>query len=350
MTMLPNEQVLLNLAIERLQREAGLSLKFIQSQLNCEPSNQLDGTLEVNGRFIFGVEAKQYIRKKQLNGVIDQIKTLNEVYQAHPILLVTDYLSRPIQEQLRANDICYLDLAGNAYLESKDFFVRIDGDYKGVIPNFKKEGFFTPATLKLAFALLADPNILPLPFREIEPLSGVGKATISSFFTHLEKEGHLEIDGKKRLGFRKKETLASLWTQAYGKALRPKLSLGHFRFSNKKAYHDWKSNWPGELDTLWGSEPAADLITNYLSPGKWTIYSHLSKVELMKRFRLIPDEKEGNVHLIQTFWPEALSQHLKLQKTVPPFLIYSDLLLSEDSRNIETAQLIKRDYLAYLFG
>lgn len=55
------------------------------------------------------------------------------------------------------------------------------------------------------------------------------------------------------------------------------------------------------MKTWWGSEPAGDILTNYLKPGELTPYTLESRNELIKHYRLIPD-KEGKVKVYQKFW------------------------------------------------
>ena len=64
-------------------------------------------------------------------------------------------------------------------------------------------------------------------------------------------------------------------------------------------------------------------------------------MELMTKMMLVPDSK-GDIEIIQHFWQEADS----LEKNcAPPILIYADLILSQDPRNIEVADFIFNSYL-----
>lgn len=60
----------------------------------------------------------------------------------------------------------------------------------------------------------------------------------------------------------------------------------------------------------------------------------------MKATRLFPDP-EGEIEVYETFWeiePEV-------EKCVPPLLVYADLIINEDKRSIETANIIYEKYL-----
>ena len=98
------------------------------------------------------------------------------------------------------------------------------------------------------------------------------------------------------------------------------------------------------MKTLWGAEPAGDLLTDYLRPGELTMYTLEDKRELIKNYRLIPDEK-GNVKVYQKFWNyDEVNDNI-----VPPLLVYIDLMNTNDRRCKETAQKIYEQLLQNKF-
>ena len=90
----------------------------------------------------------------------------------------------------------------------------------------------------------------------------------------------------------------------------------------------------------WGSEPAGDLLTGYLRPEELTIYTTETRNELIKNYKLIPDEK-GNVKVYKKFWQEDEDNG----NFVPPLLVYSDLINSDDSRCQETGVMVYKKFL-----
>ena len=91
-------------------------------------------------------------------------------------------------------------------------------------------------------------------------------------------------------------------------------------------------------NTFWGGEPAADLLTNHLRPEKFLIYTRENRMELMKNYRLMPD-KNGEIEVLGLFWKQEDG------KTVPPLLVYVDLMLEGGKRNKETAEIIYNEYI-----
>lgn len=140
-----------------------------------------------------------------------------------------------------------------------------------------------------------------------------------------------------------KKELLNKWIAAYEEKLKPSLEVGTFRFLNEEDFRNWKNLSLNPNKSWWGGEPAGDLLTNYLRPETLTIYTEETRNELIKNYRLIPDPK-GNIRAYKKFWQIDLDE-----KTAPPLLVYADLLSTNDSRCIETAQKIYDEYLQNKF-
>jgi len=126
----------------------------------------------------------------------------------------------------------------------------------------------------------------------------------------------------------------------YEKRLKPTLAIGTFRFLNKDDFYNWKDIPLKKGKTLWGGEPAGDLLTNYLRPEELTLYTNEERSDLMKNYRLVPD-LEGNIKVFKQFWTDEQADI----KTVHPLLAYADLINKGDRRCTETAQKIYDEYL-----
>jgi hypothetical protein len=121
--------------------------------------------------------------------------------------------------------------------------------------------------------------------------------------------------------------------------LRPKITAGTYRFVDKSLTDHWKELQPKTFH--WGGENAGALLTGYLRPEKFTIYAINFRQEVMKELKLLPDP-EGPVEILHQFWKDIQEE---TQVTVPPLLAYADLATSLDSRNRETAERLKKQYL-----
>ncbi|MFX8961208.1 type IV toxin-antitoxin system AbiEi family antitoxin, partial [Acinetobacter baumannii] len=90
--------------------------------------------------------------------------------------------------------------------------------------------------------------------------------------------------------------LLDRWITGYGEILKPALTLGTFRFADKNMEVTWRQLPIERNATAWGGEPAAEAYTGYLRPEIFTIYTYEQKLDLLKRWKLIPDEK-GNIKI-----------------------------------------------------
>ena len=136
--------------------------------------------------------------------------------------------------------------------------------------------------------------------------------------------------------------LIDKWADMYMNILRHKLLIGRFRFNKKNNRENWHNHVGSDIGIYWGAETAGAILTNYLSPEIYTIYSNEDRFELMKKLKIAPDQS-GEVELLKPFWnKEVFSTDVD---TVPPLLAYAELISSFDSRNRETAVRIKEKYV-----
>jgi len=159
----------------------------------------------------------------------------------------------------------------------------------------------------------------------------------------LQSEGFAKKgkrDGVPLLFLENKTQLLNQWAELYNAVLKPKIKKGRYRFINDPQAKQWKKI---KLErAVWGGEPAGALLTKFLEPEQFTLYTEGPNPPIMKALRLLPDPA-GNIELYDRFWPADQKDQ---QQTVPPLLAYADLTTNTDSRNRETAQRIKQQYLA----
>jgi len=98
---------------------------------------------------------------------------------------------------------------------------------------------------------------------------------------------------------------------------------------------------------MWlGQEPAAALLTRHLRPQIITVYGDTHFETLARKIHPVKDD-HGNLEVLQKFWKfKPTEQRVEDYPVVPPLLIYADLVATGDARNLETAKLIREQYLA----
>jgi hypothetical protein len=291
------------------------------------------------------VEAKRAVTPATLGAAITQLKHAAEV-TGRRALLVTDYLTPPVAETLRRQKQQFADAAGNAYLEAPGLFVHVAGrkrqDRRAAQPTGKT---FATAGLKVLFALICDPVLADAPHRGIAAAAGVALGAVPAVLADLQQTGHLLVTAKRRR-LNATKRLLDEWALAYARRMRAKNLLAEYTVENFTTWQDWKLD---PQEARWGGEPAANLLVRYLKPGVLTVYAEKLPPRLIVEQRIVRagQARERLLELRKPFWGKALRVEGR-PDTVPPALVYADLLATGDARCMETAQMVYDDYFARL--
>jgi len=264
--------------------------------------------------------------------------------QTAHFMVIAETIQPKAKEILRAKHIAYLEGNGNIYLHEDTTFFFIDTQKSAVPKERRRLAGFTETETRLLYQFLLDDTLINFTYREIAEKTATALGGITPLFKKLNTQGFL-VKGRETTTLKNKQELVAQWLAAYEEKLHPKLPLGRFRFAEKERFETWKGLELKKGKTWWGGEPAADLLTHYLKPGVLSIYTREDRLTLMKKYHIAPDPK-GNVILLHPFWPERIDTN---ELTVPPLLIYADLLATGDHRCIETAQLLYERSLAAQF-
>lgn len=331
---------IINTAIKNLNKTTGIKAKW-KGAVKATAKGIPDGVLTFdlnNKKLIFDVEVKVEMRFHNVIEIIHQ-NLLNQKRIGRPLLIVATKIYPKVKEFLRENKTAYLETNGNVYIEQEDIIIRIDGQKPIQETKTKPNRAFTKTGVKLLFLFLTDEEWLNRPYREVANMAGVALGAIPVTRNALKELGFVVKIEEKRFMLANKEELLKRWITAYGEKLKPGIRLGRFLLDENTIKY-WKEIPFQVEDTLWGGEPAADVLTNYLKPERFTLYTKLKTADLIKKYRLIPHEN-GQVEIFDKFW--------KLDKetwnTAPPLIVYADLINTDDSRNIEVANIIYEEYL-----
>lgn len=290
---------------------------------------------------VYAVEVKRWLTPGQLGPVVARLRALQQ-----PAMLITDYVTPPLAEQLKALEVPFADAEGNAYLRGKKFLVWVTGrraPLRGRAPRGPRA--YQPTGIKLLFALLCNPAWIALNYRELAVRAGVAHGTVGWVMRDLAEGGFLVEVGKPRTRHRKlrnRRALLDRWVEAYLRTLRPQTLIGRYQAEQPEW---WKAVDLRKHKAMLGGEPAGAVLTGHLKPGIATLYLADAPGRLIVEHRLKP-AAEGNVELRRRFWPfEHPWNHPEL---TPPLLVYADLLGTGDARCIETAQRLFDGHLARL--
>lgn len=171
-----------------------------------------------------------------------------------------------------------------------------------------------------------------------EAVKRIMKVNIPQVIDGLKETGYLlRLDRKKYL-WEDRNDLMDRWISEYATRLKPKLLRGRF-----KVKRDWKTIQLNTRYTVWGGEPAGNLLTKHLRPEELILYTQETNQEIMKRYKLMP-ENNGELIVYDWFWNEWYQDKTQ-PSTAPPFLVYADLKIKNERRCHETAQLIFDEYI-----
>ena len=326
------EEQIIQTALENFQIATN-----IQAYWDKDGIEQLDGKLQFSIKdevFDFNVEIKNELR----GHLLPKIYELARNYQ--PFILIVYRLYPELKKQLREHNVAYLEANGNFYFKDKNKWFWIDANTTLKVEQDNRNRAFTKTGLRVLFEFLNNSQLINQTYRQIAEYAGTSVGNITHIINGLKQENLILPIDKNTYKVKDYQNLLIKWAEAYQYNLKPQLKIGTFRFLKENDFNNWQQIDLQKDKTLWGGEPAGDLLTNYLRPAELTLYTLESRGELMKNYRLIPDDK-GNVKVYKMFWKHDNNQ----QNTVPPLLIYADLMNIGDERTIETAQKIYNEYI-----
>lgn len=325
---------LLYTALENLKNHTG-----IQGWIaGTDAGAAADGVLKLvinNREETFTVLMKSEIRFHQL----EQLRLLAK--ENTNLLLVANTIFPKIKQELRADGICYLDKAGNIFIHTDTNHVWIDGLKIERLKIERINRAFTPAGLKTVYLFLVNENLLNQPQRTIAEEAGVALGNINYIMNGLKEYGLLIEIGRKHFQIVNKEQLLEKWIEAFEEKLKPALHMGNFRFPAGITQNNWKEIALKPNETFWGGEPAGELMTNYLVPEIFTLFTGETRNDLVKEYHLIPDNT-GNIQVFKKFWKGQATYN---ETVVHPLLAYADLMNTGNSRCRETAKIIYDRYI-----
>ncbi len=312
-------------------------LTKIQIEIDSSRENY-DAILTIRGEQ-FIVESKSAIRASNQGLVLSKLEEIRNTNN-RPIILIAEYISKDAASQLKERGFNYIDTSGNAFIKSNEVVIYIEGQKRRSAQLTNQSRAFQEAGIKTIFYLLSKPENLQHSYREIAENAGVAVGSVSNVMAELEDLNFLMKTKDKRV-LKNKTELLERWMVAYNTVLRPRIVRHKMRFTSVEAANEWRTLNNG--DTLWGGEPGGALLTNYLRPEKFTIFTNNDLPTIARSLNLVPD-KNGNVEILQKFWK---TENLNTN-TAPALLIYTDLINSGFSRNVETAKIILENELRYI--
>lgn len=331
------EREIIITAVENLKNNTGLDARF---KPMLGDATYMDGALIVmigDKKLVWRIECKNHITLNFMAAIVD---LKNQKLFGNDKLIIAEHIYPNDRKKMQELGINYADATGNAFLKRGNVFILIDGLKRQVEAEKNVNRAFANAGLKVLFYILFDKTNINKTIRDIAANTGTALDTVHKTINALAQMKHLIKINEKESILTDTKALFEQWIQAYNQKLKPKLFTGNFRFALKEDEKNWDKIIFTENDTVWGGENAGAIMTNYLNPEIFTIYTTCNKAELAKKYKLIPDTN-GNVKVYTKFWNFPAEE----KKTTPALLTYADLIATKDDRCIETANIIYNELL-----
>ena len=293
------------------------------------------------------VESKNRLTRPTLA----KLRLTNMIFKNEKVLIIAPYINENLAELCRKDDINFIDLAGNAYLNRLPLYIDIRGrkpppEHQLHLNRQLIGKAFQPKGMKLVLMLLLKPELVNQPMRAIAVEAEIALGTVKQVLDDLKQHTFIIDKGEKGKIINEQDLLLTRWLEAYPYNLEAKLEQTLYVANNLT---DIKNANLEDYDALWGGEVAADAYTHYLKPKTLLIYADKNaEKKLLKTFKFrrlrVGEDTENLIKIVE---PPVAIQKLKglLPGIAAPLLVYAELLKSNDSRNIETAKRIYNDYL-----
>ncbi|GJM33628.1 MAG: hypothetical protein DHS20C18_26290 [Saprospiraceae bacterium] len=302
------------------------------SHLHESPKNYYDGELKF---FYKGLSFDMpFVVKRRVT--LTQLPFLQEDLPKEGIIIM-EYASKSIKEQLRRLGINYLEISGNAYISYDRIYIFIDTNKRIKLEDTDSNAAFSKTGLKVIYHLLSNKDSINYSYRKLGEISGVSIDTIGRVYRELVRDKYFVKVSNRKYKIIDYDRLFKDWVTLFNKTLRPKLKKRSFRFSNNQSIQSLlAANFNGKIS----GELAAEKLSSYNIAEKANIYVKGSFVDLAMKLDLRPD-KNGQITMIEQFWNDS-SDNSERIADLP--LVYADLISDPKPRNLETAKLIFNEY------
>jgi len=290
----------------------------------------------INGESVF-VEFKNEVRPYNIS-LFEKPRS-----KELPVLVAAKYITPKAKEALKGRNINYIDSFGNAFINLDNLKLYVEKN-NGKPVHTPYSEVFTQSGGQILFHLLQNPELINATYRHLAEISKVSLGSVSKMVNGLLKEDFaVKWDTEKRYQLVRLEELLEKWIDIVNQKVLPAHKLGNYTFS-KNRFEIIESD--PEFESRWGGESGAAMLTNYLNPEKYTLFTNRPKQDLIKNYRLLPKE-DGEISVYHPFWKSGSCSSNDGDSTMVahPLLIYAELIYSGNDRNIETAKIIFDEYI-----
>ena len=263
-------------------------------------------------------------------------------------LVLAPVIPQAMGRRLETLGIDYLDAAGNCHLTpDARHRMHVEGR-RDTKP--RQTAAIGPLGYQALFALLARPELVAEPIRQIAQFAGVGKTAVGQLIERLVDEGHVRETRRGRILFRP-ATLLQRWVTGYGDALRPRLMIQRYQAAKAdrnqltERIATYLNTLPEQVPWGFGGTTGGDALTGHYAGATVTLHLEAIPADFGRAVRLLP-AREGDVVVLRA--PGPIAYDGRVPNSVHPLLIYTELLTTDDERAWEMARIVLDDHLPWL--
>lgn len=302
-----------------------------------------DGLLEIETS-----TAHHHLLVEEKRGTInaameERILSLRGRRASMPWILFAPRVTSRLAERLAAENINFIDQAGNCHLElPPGVLIHIVGR---AFPQREPRSALTLNGYRVLMSLLVAPRLLNASVRELALNAGVGKSTASDSLKALAAGGLLHVTRKGKV--LEGSHLLDRWVAGYADQIRPSLVLARYHSAEKdlRALQERGEYALKRHGVRWAftGGVAAQRLTGHYRGDTTTIHLEHPVPELARELRLAPSSL-GSVTVLGT--PSNLIfEEMPLPGTAPAALVYAELLTTGGERAREAAEIVRSRYL-----
>ena len=328
------EAQLIHRAIENLYATSGI-IGDVQEE-TARPATAIDGFLRLMHKA--HTVRVPFISKQRLT--MDHVAWLKSLPERAVVVFAE--ASSNVKEQLRENNLSYLEASGNAFLSLDNFFLFIDTAKTARSTTDKSSKAFSKTGLKIVYSILSNTYALETNYRNLAELSGTSIDSVGRVLHELVADKYLVKTGNRGFSITNNQRLLKDWAILFNKTLRPKLKTRVFDFHDGSM--ELQSLLHQDTGGFIGGELAAESMENQLISRKANVYVEGSFVDFALKNNLKP-AKNGRITLVEKFWNKSDNYFEVSESLASPTLVYADLINDPSPRNLEAAnEILKRNF------
>jgi hypothetical protein len=325
-------------------------LPFVQHiALDKSGTTEFDGYLEITtptGKSRFAVEVKRsYLDVGIARAIVARAQVLRSK-QGTSLLLLARYISPAIGERLLMSEVNFLDLAGNMNVALGQHFHRtVIGKRESSPERTAFSERLTPAKVQLVVTAATYPESARWTVRKLGDVAGVGKSLAAKNRDVVLRSGLAEVGDRWEVI--DPSTLRDQVVFGYTRLLRPRIFIGRYRSQHpidRLLDNVADESKRAQIRYSLTGGPAADRLQHFYRGAELPLYISDVSDDWLRQFGLLPD-RAGSVVLLRSFGEVVFWKEVENVWLAPPWLIYAELMSSDDPRGAEAGEKIREELI-----